>query len=254
MIVHAEQANASSVGKYDKLPFNSNAAGVMMDEMYILSRVFDAIGARNPDALRDALARGADVNNGHLGISGDAGNPISLLEYAAMRDDLPPHACCSLLLAAGADVHHVDGRGATALCLAARVGRPTLVALFLAAGADPNNRGEFPRCEPLSTAIYSGSRECALMLLRAGANLTTFSPKWIREKLREARRGSDKEQHLNRVRSLNNFLRLMRDNGGWEAHVKRHRALLVGRLRYWLRLPEDALGIVVDFSVLPGGS
>ena len=29
----------------------------MMDEMYILSRVFDAIGARNPDALRDALPK-----------------------------------------------------------------------------------------------------------------------------------------------------------------------------------------------------
>ena len=224
-----------------------------MDEMYLLSRVFDAVAARNPDALRDWLARGADVN-GDLGAYDDAGTTISLLEYAARRDDLPPHACCSLLLAAGADVNYVDSRGATALCLAAKAGRPTLVALFLAAGADPNNQAELTRCRPLLFAIWSGSQECALMLLRAGAKLTNLSPKWIREELCEARRGSLKEQHLNRVRSLNSFLRLMRKNGGWEAHVKRHRALLVGRLRYWLRLPEDALGIVVDFSVLPGGS
>jgi hypothetical protein len=86
-----------------------------------------------------------------------------------------------------------------------------------------------------------------LAVLRAGAVLSTFSTKSLREELCEARESSDKER-------LNNFLRLMRKNGGWEAHVKRHRALLVGRLRYWLRLPEDALGIVVDFSVLPGGS
>jgi len=93
------------------------------------------------------------------------------------------------------------------------------------------------------------------MLLRAGSKLRTVSSKWIREKLREARAlESPRTEQVKNARSLNNFLRLIRKNGGWDAHVKRHRALLVGRLRYWLRLPEDALGIVVDFSVLPGGS
>ena len=223
----------------------------VMDEMGSpISDAADAIAIGNPDGLRDALARGADVN-GRLYFEVDLQFHISLLGYAAKCDD---HSCCMVLLAAGADVNFVDGYGATPLCLAARAGRPTLVALFLAAGADPNNQAELTRCRPLSSAIWSGSRECALMLLRAGANLTTYKPRWIRDMLREARRGSDKERQLKRMRSLNNFLRLMHDNGGWEAHVKRHRALLVGRLRHWLRLPEDALGIVVDFSVLPGGS
>ena len=223
----------------------------VMDEMgFPNSDAADAIALGNPDGLRDALARGADVN-GRLYFEVDLQFHISLLGYAAKCDD---HSCCMVLLAAGADVNFVDGHGATPLCLAAKGGCPALVALFLAAGADPNIRGQFPRYQPLWFAIYSGRRECALMLLRAGANLTTFKPKWIREKLLEASRGSDKEQQLKRTRSLNNFLRLIRKNGGWEAHVKRHRALLVGRLRYWLRLPEDALGIVVDFSVLPGGS
>ena len=240
-----------------------------MDEMnyiHILEAAADAIGVRNPDGLRDALSRGADVN-GRLQVDDAVGTPVSLLGYAALHDDIPPHACCKLLLAAGADVNYVDSRGATPLCLAARRGRPTLVALFLAAGADPNNRGEGPRGAgaPLLCATCRGSRECALMLLRAGSKLRTVSSKWIREKLREAEAlsivnvrnetvESPGTEPLRNARSLNNFLRRMRKNGGWEAHVKRHRALLVGRLRHWLRLPEDALGIVVDFSVLPGGS
>ena len=119
MIVHAEQANASSLGKYDKLPFNSNA-GVMdemddvMDEMgFPNSDAADAIALGNPDGLRDALARGADVN-GRLYFEVDLQFHISLLGYAAKCDD---HSCCMVLLAAGADVNFVDGHGATPLCL-----------------------------------------------------------------------------------------------------------------------------------------
>ena len=255
MIDHAEQANASILGKYDILPFNGTAG--VMDEWepdVLIDAAADAIQIRNPGGLRDALARGADVN-GRLQLIDAAGTHVSLLTYAALYDDIPPHACCKLLLAAGADVHQVDGGRFSPLCLAAKYDCPTLLALFLAAGADPNIRGEGPRGAPLLCAIYIGSRECALMLLRAGSKLKTVSSKWIREKLREAEAlESPQTEPLRNARSLNNFLRLMRDNGGWEAHVKRHRALLVGRLRYWLRLPEDALGIIVDFAVPPGGS
>ena len=38
-----------------------------------------------------------------------------------------------------------------------------------------------------------------------------------------------------RVKPLNDYLVRIRDAGGWKAHVARHRALLVGRLRILLR-------------------
>ena len=57
-----------------------------------------------------------------------------------------------------------------------------------------------------------------------------------------------------RVKRLNDFLVRIRDAGGWDAHVRRHRALLLGRLRDLLRLPDDALGLIVDFSAPPGGN
>ena len=218
-------------------------------EMEIVLDAARAIMQNNPDGLRDAMARGADVNSVVDCAFDDDGTPrvtASLLTIATSRDDLPPHACCELLVAAGADLTCTNSGGFTPLCLACLKGCTTMVALFLAAGADPNY-STGPSKSPLLCAIYQGQRECALALLRAGAVLSLFTPKSLREELCEARESSDKER-------LNNFLRLMRENGGWEAHVKRHRALLVGRLRYWLRLPEDALGIVVDFSVLPGGS
>jgi hypothetical protein len=222
-------------------------------EMEIVLDAARAIMQNNPDGLRDAMARGADVNSVVDCAFNDDGTPrvtASLLTIATSRDIFgvrgPPHACCELLVAAGADLTCVDLGGLTPLCLACLKGCTTMVALFLAAGADPNY-STCPSKSPLLCAIYQGQRECALAVLRAGAVLSTFSTKSLREELCEARESSDKER-------LNNFLRLMRKNGGWEAHVKRHRALLVGRLRYWLRLPEDALGIVVDFSVLPGGS
>ena len=216
--------------------------------MNATSEAGHAIQDDNPDGLRDAMARGADVN-GVIDCSFDDGTPVtaSLLLLATSRDVFPPHACCELLVAAGADFTCADPDGYTPLCIACLQGYTKMVALFLAAGADPNYCANCRSPSPLLCAIHKGQRECAMALLRAGAVLSLFTPKSIREELCEARRSADKER-------LNNFLRLMRDNGGWEAHVKRHRALLVGRLRYWLRLPEDALGIVVDFSVLPGGS
>ena len=59
-----------------------------------------------------------------------------------------------------------DGSGYTALHYAARAGNAKVVALLLAAGADPNVVTSSGGASPLHRAAYMGHEECVEMLLR----------------------------------------------------------------------------------------
>lgn len=63
-----------------------------------------------------------------------------------------------------------DGSGYTALHYAARAGNAKVVAMLLAAGADPNAVTCSGGASPLHRAAYMGHEECVEMLLRHGAD------------------------------------------------------------------------------------
>ena len=118
-----------------------------------------AVKAEDPDAVRAALAAGADV---------DARQPdgATALHWAAFRDQLE---IAGLLLAAGADVNAANELNATPLWLAADNASAPMVERLLAAGANPNVR--LPEGEtPVMTASRTGSADAVRMLLEAGAD------------------------------------------------------------------------------------
>ena len=101
-----------------------------------------------------------------------------------------------------------------------------------------------PSCEPIVRRVKIDDEPTALLHWRAKCAVR----RRVKKTLRKQSSGSSC------FKRLNDFLVRIRDAGGWDAHVRRHRALLVGRLRDLLRLPEDALGLIVDFSAPPGGN
>ena len=89
----------------------------------------------------------------------------SLLMLAAEHG----HAdCVKILLDFGADVHHWDIEGDTALSLAAANGHSECVSLLIEAGSDVNNYS--PNGTPLIQASACGDADSVRMLLLAGAD------------------------------------------------------------------------------------
>ena len=218
-----------------------DVAAYLYDEALVLVSFSSELDA---ERLRVALACGLDVRRVPEGAPG-------LLEGAVLHGWTDG---VKLLLAAGAEVNEVGLGGATPLHLACLPDkdRDTIAFLLLAAGADSNlisSSNSWSLSPPSHFALIHGKRKVLLQMLRSGANVEVlpatsahlnYSPRVNPEKLL-------------RVKDLNDYMIRIRDSGGWNAHVVRHRALLVGRLRNLLRLPEDPLGVVVDFSILPGG-
>lgn len=100
---------------------------------------FAALGQKNSDAMRQAIANGMPVNGYVLDVFGDK-NELTPLHYLADRGGAA--AVVEVLIAAGADVNAPVMAGdevrATPLGLAARRGNLPVVKLLLAAGADAN--------------------------------------------------------------------------------------------------------------------
>ena len=94
-----------------------------------------AAGAGQLDVVKRLLARNVDVNARYP-------NELTLLMWAAGADEKVGQdevvRLVTYLLDAGAHIDDRDARGRTALMIAAEGGRPDVVNLLLARGADPS--------------------------------------------------------------------------------------------------------------------
>jgi ankyrin repeat protein len=124
------------------------------------SSLIQAVKDRNASAVRQLLARHADVNARQP----DGGTP---LHWAAHRNDVE---IATLLVSAGAQVNAQNDLGATPLWLACLNGSPAMVDVLLRAGANPNVA--LPSGErPLMTAARTGNVAVVRALIDAGAEL-----------------------------------------------------------------------------------
>ena len=227
-----------------------------------------AIKGNDAAALRDAIRRGADVNGmtpcreKKSGIRG-----LCPLLYRAALKGLPgmceilltegadpktqstidggvalhvaahhgSTACLCLLLRAGTDVNARANIGTTPLHTACLYGQVPAVELLIAAGANLEARKQYG-FTPLRRALIAGHREVALTLLRAGAAITVL------------RRAEITPENG----ALHDYMADIIHDGGWNAHVERHRRPLMSILSN-LALPHDALVVVFSFWSPRGG-
>ena len=237
-------------------------------------RARDAIANEDEDALRAALAAGADPNASMVG------PPYFVpLIFCAAAKGLS--GMCTLLVAAGADVHAPVGstlaadRGGQRSTLDAAIlgesaehvvtdANVACVRILLEAGADPNTRiiddaarGMF--YFPLHLAISKKSdRVCRLLVehgagleLRAADGSTALLSALFHNQgniaLTLLRAGAvPKALRRRNIRdeneALSDFMVDMINYGGWIPHVQRHRGILLGiisRFFIWNRLAVD---------------
>jgi ankyrin repeat protein len=136
----------------------ASAAGLAQSR----SVVADAAARGDVDAVRAALAGGADAN-------APQGDGMTALHWAASRGDVE---MTGLLLYAGAHVEAVTRIGAYApLHVASRAGQAAVVRRLLEAGADAQARASVSGATPLHLAAGAGSVESVAALLEHGADV-----------------------------------------------------------------------------------
>ena len=172
-------------------------------------------------AVRDLLARGTDPDvrgprritpltaaayHGYLAVARalvDAGADVNAADADGMRPLSASmlgghHAISQLLIERGADVEFLDPTGDTPLMTAAAYSSPKLVAMLLAAGADPNAR-----------RAHDGLSAADLLQIALNQDFTTEIPKGqdrkilalLKEAGAEVRSYDQILDHLDRVRS-----------------------------------------------------
>jgi uncharacterized protein len=130
------------------------------------TRIVDAMARQNRDAVRALAKQGADVNS-------RAADGTTALHWAAHWDDLDAAA---FLLKAGAKIDATDDHGVTALSLAAENASLRMVDALLKANADPNVAQE-SGMTPLLDAINVGKPELVKLLIARGANVDAATTK-----------------------------------------------------------------------------
>ena len=119
-------------------------------------------GARDAEMVRLLLDHGANPN-----LRSALGNTPLLAASASANSG----RSVELLLAAGADIHMVNRRGATALTNAAFTGSVATVRTLIARGAEVNPRhGSTRSTSPLLAAANRGDREIVELFLKHGAD------------------------------------------------------------------------------------
>jgi ankyrin repeat protein len=141
----------------------SSARRVLMpdDQAHIDQRLFDAIEAKNEDAVIEALDNGANPDardTDDLAITN-----MTALMFAA---GVGAERIVEILLSAGADVNASDKYGATALYQAALNGKPSIVTRLIAARARVNAI----RSDMGNTALFAATPDTVPLLLAAGAD------------------------------------------------------------------------------------
>jgi len=113
--------------------------------------------------VKELIKKGANVNNTY-----NFGKPTTALVQAAGGGHME---IVRALLKAGANVHHRDKYGGTALHAAANYGHVAIAKLLLEAGADVNAKNSIQETPLWNAAAYLGQPGTVKFLLEAGADL-----------------------------------------------------------------------------------
>ena len=198
------------------------------------------------------LAAGADPNKTANGYAPLHLVPGALCLKTHGKDKLAERviACVRCLLDAGADPNLEDGYGWTPLHLytwycADFLGNKNayhhVVQMLVSYGANievshgANIEVKKQGATPLARALRAGRRWMVLALLRAGAAVKVLAHKQVNDE----------------NMTLNDYMIDIVNNGGWDAHAKKHQDRLLGVVSRCAELPRDVMLSVVSFWALP---
>ena len=256
---------------------------LISDAMDAAAAARQAVEDDDVDALRAAIAAGADLN-----ASFDSNHFLPLLGLAAEKGHL---GICELLVASGADVNastrtadsfefSVPGGGSVPVIFCAVGGGGLACArLLLNAGADPNavstvhslsEGGPNGTQCALKHAVLGSNHQMVQLLIEKGALIETEDGTGTallhaiglgkrKTALTLLRAGAAmkvlrRREITDRNEALHDFLADVISDGGWERHVQRHRDRLLGVISHCVRLPHDVKVSILGFWSPPGGS
>ena len=252
-------------------------------DAHATDRAINAIYDGDQDALRAALAAGADPN-------ASVSPPPYFIPMIHQCAATGLSGMCTLLVTAGADVHALAGSTDRDLSTLASAitgeshehvvtdANVACVRILLEAGADPNTRIIINGRQelfifPLHLAISKKSDKMVKLLIEHGAGLELRQADGATGLLNAIRLNEGKialtllragavpkvlrrRNIRDENEALSDFIVDMINYGGWIPHVQRHRGILLGiisRFSIWNRLPHEVLGTILDFWSPPGG-
>ena len=223
--------HAAALNRVDDLRREAGTGGVDCQDDDGWTPLFVAASRGNLACVEALIALGADLE---LPMRRPSLTPLHVASHKGHA------ACVRALLRAGADVDSEDTESSTPLMDAAESGSVETCLALISAGADVNHVNDFD-VPPFSIALGNGHRRLLPVLLEAGAAIDA----------RDIRRSKRNESACLYVDTITK-------NGGYKAHVKKHRRILTGYIKKLQsqegrRLPEDVASHVLSFWTPPGG-